>query len=416
MPGAILTMIHPRCQAKALFLLAAISVGLLAASGSHVTFAEFPQAKEPADEKTIRDLIKQLGDDAFDKREDAAKRLAAIGEPALTLLQQAAKDNPDAEVRQRALELVQSLGSKSISVVKTFKPTINSGVLVTRVVLTSDAKQIVTAGKGPPIVWEIATGKESGSPQGGKGNFCFALAVSPDGQRALIGCVGKLGHLYDLPSGKKLQQLTGHTAEVRGAAFLPDGKTALTGSLDQTIRIWDLESGAEVRSFAGITDKVSCLTVSPDGKMVAAGHFTKSGGPAAVRLWDLEQGAVIRSMPGHTQEVTSVAFSPDGKSLLSGSFDRTVRLWDVATGKELKRFEGTGRVENAAFTPDGKRIVSCGDASDSRLHLWDIQSGQQILQSEAVGRGITGLAVLPDGRRCVTAGNDDVIRIWEWKK
>jgi hypothetical protein len=257
-------MTHRRCQAQALIVLVALTVGSLAASGSHITFAESPQAKEEADEKAIRDLLKQLGDDAFDKREDAAKRLAAIGEPALMLLQKAAKDNPDAEVRQRALELVQSLGSKSISVVKTFKPTINSGVLVTRVVLTPDAKQIVTAGKGPPIMWDIATGKESGSPQGGKGNFCFALAVSPDGQRALIGCVGKLGHLYDLPSGKKLQQLTGHTAEVRGAAFLLDG------SLDQTIRVWDLESGAEVRRFVGTTDKVSCLAVSPDGKTAAA--------------------------------------------------------------------------------------------------------------------------------------------------
>ncbi len=112
-----------------------------------------------------------------------------------------------------------------------------------------------------------------------------------------------------------------------------------------------------------------------------------------------------------------MAFSPDGKTLASTSFDSTIRLWDVVTGKEIKRFEGhTARVEYVAFTPDGKRIVSCGNMQDPTLKLWDVASGQQLLEAERVKEGYHCVTVLPDGRHCVTAGRDGMIRLWEWKK
>jgi len=78
---------------------------------------------------------------------------------------------------------------------------------------------------------------------------------------------------------------------------------------------------------------------------------------------------------GHTSWVCSVAFSPDEKYIVSGSYDKTVRLWDSNTGKELRKFKGhIGSVSSAAFSPDGKSIVSGSD--DGSLKIWTSSTGK----------------------------------------
>lgn len=92
-------------------------------------------------------------------------------------------------------------------------------------------------------------------------------------------------------------------------------------------------------------------------------------------------------------------------------------MWDIAAGKELKSLVGhTNRVEGAAFTPDGKRLVSCGNPGDRTLRLWDVASGKQLLESPAVDGGFFCVAALPDGKQCVSAGGDGIVRMWRWAK
>jgi WD40 repeat protein len=102
--------------------------------------------------------------------------------------------------------------------------------------------------------------------------------------------------------------------------------------------------------------------------------------------------------------------------VLTTGFDKTVRLWDLASGKEQRCFKGhQGRACWAAFTPDGRRIVSCALDDDPTVRLWDVESGKQIRCSEPCKDGILCLAVLPDGRRCITCGQDCTVRLWQWK-
>ena len=76
-----------------------------------------------------------------------------------------------------------------------------------------------------------------------------------------------------------------------------------------------------------------------------------------VRLWDAATGAALQTLEGHSGWVTSVAFSPDGRQVVSGSYDKTVRLWDAATGAALQTLEGHSKsVSSVAFTPDGKLL------------------------------------------------------------
>jgi len=76
----------------------------------------------------------------------------------------------------------------------------------------------------------------------------------------------------------------------------------------------------------------------------------------------------------------------------------------------------TSRVEYVAITPDGKRVVSCGNEGDPTVRQWDAATGQQLRQSEPVAGGLVSIAVLPDNRHCVTTGKDGMVRLWRWKK
>jgi WD40 repeat protein len=105
-------------------------------------------------------------------------------------------------------------------------------------------------------------------------------------------------------------------------------------------------------------NRVNSVAFSPDGSTLAFG-----GDYGTVRLWDVATGRELRHMEGHADRVLSVAFSPDGLTLASGADDGTVRLWDVATGRELQRIEESYRaIGSVAFSPVGSILASSADA------------------------------------------------------
>jgi WD40 repeat protein len=117
-------------------------------------------------------------------------------------------------------------------------------------------------------------------------------------------------------------------------------------------------------------ESVGAVAFSPDGSRLASG-----GSDGAVWLWDVATGRELRRLEGHMDSVQSVAFSPDGHTLASGGNDNTVRLWDVATGRELHKLtEHTDFVRSVAFSPDGQILASGG--SDKTVRLWDARTGQ----------------------------------------
>jgi WD40 repeat protein len=122
---------------------------------------------------------------------------------------------------------------------------------------------------------------------------------------------------------------------------------------------------------------------------------------------------IVATLKGHAEPVYAVDFSPDGKYLVTASFDNTLKLWETATGKELKTLGGKlghqKMVLCVAFSPDGRSLASGG--GDNSLKIWDVPSSSPV-RTLAHEAGLTGVALSPDGSKVAGAANDGVIKIW----
>ena len=158
-------------------------------------------------------------------------------------------------------------------------------------------------------------------------------------------------------------------------------------------------------------DSVSAVGFSPDGKLLASGSRDNT-----VRVWDLATGKELQRF-SHDSPVNAVSFSPGGKLLASGSEDKTVRLWDLATGKELQRFSHDSSVTAVSFSPDGKTLASgSGDVidKDNTVRVWDLATGKE-LHRLAHDSTVNAVSFSPDGKTLATGSWDKTVRLWLWQ-
>src|SRR5262245_22702944 len=256
-----------------------------------------------------------------------------------------------------------------------------------------------------------------------------AMALSPDGKVAATIGNSRL-EFWEVPSGKLLHRVKGWPeAASRPVAFSPDERMVATMGAG-VLRIWNAATAKPLAYGSGRTGGATmydtyCLGFSADSKMIAAGGsgtpnrevVLGTPGPgdcSNLRVWringaKLEQlwEAIPDAAKPHDPSpiIYSLAFSLDGKQLATAGVAHTnnfIRIWDAATGKELRQLSAAGREVGAlVYSPDGTTLASGSD--DGTLTLWDPATGQKQRQMKAPG-GARSLAFSPDGARLAGGG------------
>jgi eukaryotic-like serine/threonine-protein kinase len=253
-----------------------------------------------------------------------------------------------------------------------------------------------TAGLGlgaPGYVWSLDSPKAQVKLRGGFWDNIERFAVSPDGKAlASVATAPKRRDvtLWDLTSGEKRHNLRGHTGEVRALAFSPDGRTLATGGDDESIRLWDVTVGRAIavlkETDSGAStgfSSVAGVAYSPDGKTLAAavGLALLDAPEGQVSLWDVESHKRRKRMLDHVGPVSAIAYSSDGRTLATGGRDKTVRLWDAATGELLVALTGpSATVKSLDFRPDGGMLVSL--STNGTMNVWHAATASEVAERE----------------------------------
>jgi WD40 repeat protein len=160
-------------------------------------------------------------------------------------------------------------------------------------------------------------------------------------------------------------------------------------------------------TLGGHANSVNGVSFSPDGKMLASASDDKT-----VKLWDTSTGKEIKTLTGHTDKVWGVSFSPDSKIIASASADKTVKLWDTSTHKVITTLTGhTNEVHRVSFSRNGKMLASA--SADNTVKLWNTSTHKVIKTLDEHTSEVWGVSFSPDGKMLASASADNTVKLWD---
>jgi WD40 repeat protein len=265
-----------------------------------------------------------------------------------------------------------------------------------------DGKSFAASDSGAVTLWDTASGAKQATLKGSSAGTIYGMAFSREGSMLAVGREKSIT-LWNVATEKELGQLP------RGAAFLdfsPDCKR-LASSWHCCIDVWDTETLKPIHDRPAHRGEVSALAASPDGAWIAS--MDRMG--YQLRLWNVSTGKPSHAIDELNINIRECVFSADGKWLISAKDDNTVRLWDVATGKEAGKFpfddvDGRAKafdIREVRLTTNGKRLIAVGQFNNPyayQLMAWDVETQKAVVVRKVDGECPTALS--PDGNLLVS--------------
>jgi WD40 repeat protein len=167
------------------------------------------------------------------------------------------------------------------------------------------------------------------------------------------------------------------------------------------------ENLSVVNTLYGHESQVNSLAISPDGQILASSSADKT-----IRIWNKSTKKEIRIIRGHDSYVNSLAISPDGNTLISGGADKTVNIWNISTGKEIRRLKGhSDPINSVAISLDWKTLAS--GSADKTIKIWEISKGKEIRTLSGHSQPVNSVVISSDGQTLASGSADKTIKIWE---
>jgi WD40 repeat protein len=243
-----------------------------------------------------------------------------------------------------------------------------------------------------------------------------ALSFSPDGSAIAASGYHEIT-LWNSADGTLKRRLSGLAERTYDIAYSPDGKWLATASGDPGIygiaRLWVAEPGGggkPVRDLVETQDVVFCVAFSPDSKKIAT-----AGADRTLRIFEVETGKLLAQIEDHADWIFGVAFSPDGKRVATASRDKTSKVFDVEKRDSLVTFPGHLQpVYTVSFTPDGKAVATGGE--DNRIRIWNPDNdGKAVRDLSGFGGTVFKLRYSPDGQTLLACAADKNVSVFSAK-
>ncbi len=264
-----------------------------------------------------------------------------------------------------------------------------------------DGSRILSTSKDKTMkVWETASGKVLDTFEDDASDCSF----SPDGKYFLSIGKDNKGRLREGHNGQNTREFDSPQKTIRKCVFSPDGRFIIT--VNDLICLWDYATGQFLRSLGKSNIWQEDCAVSPDGRLIAVACTS------GLDIWNVDTGknAYLFYCHGYEIIVSACAFTPDGLYIISGGYDKTLRIWETASGQEIGVLEGhTNCVESCSISQDGRYLAS-GDWNGTII-LWDLKAGFSLPTKKGQVNAITDCAYSPDGKLLASASSDRTIII-----